>query len=64
MSIYSDLLFLQGHITNVELAQRLVDEEHAAAPSNALKNPSTSPTLKQKRHAPVIDQVSRNCSAP
>lgn len=34
MNLYSGLLFLQGHITNVDLARQLAGEETApAAPS-------------------------------
>jgi len=40
MSVYTDLLFMQGHIVNVELARQLAGEDDSNSPARKVADTS------------------------
>ncbi|MEG2805017.1 hypothetical protein [Stenotrophomonas sp.] len=61
MSIYADLLFLQGHITNAALARQLAAPAEAAGPAIAPLPDNGTVAATPPEAAPTATIASRPC---
>lgn len=62
MSVYTDLLFMQGHIVNVELARQLAGEDGTAAAAEGASD--VGRTRRDERSHEPVDAPARAMSLP
>lgn len=62
MSVYTDLLFMHGHIANVELARQLAGEDGTAAAAKGASD--VGRTRRDERSHEPVDNPARMMSLP
>ena len=59
-SIYTNLLFMHGHITNLELARRLAETPPAPPPSKGKRQPTPSVMTAIRKNA-TTSKLAHGC---